>query len=330
MSPLATVFESSGDLVADRRYRYAAEYGAAGDFAAAADLYAQALERTPDWAAGWFALGAARAEAGDGPGAIEAYRQVLRLDPEDRFGAALKLALLGDLAVPEAAPAAYLEALFDQYAPEFDAALVERLDYRVPWLLAERLKALAAAEAGPAFARGLDLGCGTGLVGEAIRDQVSWLSGVDLSGEMIAAAERKGVYDHLAAGDFLVALIGAAAHYDLVTAADVLIYFGNLQPALTAIAAALAPGGLFVGSVQAAGTGDWTLGPDLRYGHSRRYIERLAAAAGLELRLFEDITCRLDRGEPVAGHLFVCRKPKAAALPIASLAFDDAALPKAE
>lgn len=330
MSPLATVFESSGDFVADRRYRYAAEYGAAGDFAAAAELYAQALEQAPNWVAGWFALGAAKAEAGDRAGAIEAFRQVLRLDPADRFGAALKLALLGDLAVPEAAPTAYLEALFDQYAPEFDAALVERLDYQVPWLLAERLKTLVTAEAGPAFARGLDLGCGTGLVGEAIRDQVSWLSGIDLSGEMIAAAERKGVYDHLAAGDFHAALAASEAVYDLVTAADVLIYLGNLAPTFAAIAPRLAPGGLFAGSVQAADTGDWTLGPDLRYAHSRRYIERLAAAAGLDPRLVEPIACRLDRGEPVAGYLFICVKPKLAGLTIAPLALDDAALPKAE
>ena len=132
LSSKTLVFVSSGDVVADRRYEYGVMLGAAGDHAAAADLFAQALELVPGWAAGWFALGTARLAAEDRAGAAEAYRQVLRIDPADRFGAMLKLALIGEAPTPEVAPAAYVRDLFDQYAADFDVALVERLAYSVP------------------------------------------------------------------------------------------------------------------------------------------------------------------------------------------------------
>ncbi|MEZ5839851.1 MAG: tetratricopeptide repeat protein [Hyphomicrobiales bacterium] len=146
MSSKTLVFVSSGDVVADRRYEYGVMLREAGDEAAAADLFAQALEIAPDWAAGWFALGEARVAAGDRAGAAEAFRQVLRLDPADRFGAMLKLALIGEVATPDVAPPAYVRDLFDQYAARFDVALVERLNYSVPWTIAERLETLVPAE----------------------------------------------------------------------------------------------------------------------------------------------------------------------------------------
>ena len=48
------------------------------------------------------------------------------------------------------------------------------------------------------FGTMLDLGCGTGLAGEAFRPHVDWLEGVDLSPGMIAQARKKTIYDRLA------------------------------------------------------------------------------------------------------------------------------------
>ena len=313
LSSKTLVFVSSGDVVADRRYEYGVMLGAAGDHAAAADLFAQALELVPGWAAGWFALGTARLAAEDRAGAAEAYRQVLRIDPADRFGAMLKLALIGEAPTPEVAPAAYVRDLFDQYAADFDVALVERLAYSVPWTIADRLERLVPAGDGPAFARALDLGCGTGLAGEALRRRVGWLAGVDLSPAMIAAAGRKGIYDTLATGDLAEALAGEAAGYDPVTAADVLIYLGDLAPVFAGVARVLDPGGIFAFSVQLhagePGGPGWVLGEDMRYHHSRRYLESLAAANGLAARLVEDAVCRCDRGLPVDGLVVFLEKP---------------------
>src|ERR1700724_442454 len=163
MKPAALVL-SSGDVLADRRYERAKAYAAEGDRAAAADLLMQALERAPRFASGWFALGEIRAEAGERPGAIAAFRAALAADPSDCHDAALKLARLDAGDPADAMAPGYVRTLFDQYAANLDHALVEGLGYRGPALLRAALRAAVAARQRPfRFARALDLGCGTGL-----------------------------------------------------------------------------------------------------------------------------------------------------------------------
>src|SRR5688572_591446 len=100
-SPFMRILQlSSGDLVADRRASYAAALAQEADNTGAAELMEQALELVPSWAAGWCLLGDYRLEAGDGAGAIAAYRELARLDAAGQFGAALKLAALGAAPAP--------------------------------------------------------------------------------------------------------------------------------------------------------------------------------------------------------------------------------------
>ena len=112
---------------------------ASGDHAAAAELMLGALELAPGWALGWFRMGEMHEAAGALDQAAEAWRMAQKLDPDDRAGAALKLELIGRAPASDAPPGAFVEALFDQYAPTFDKALVEKLDYRVPELLFEAI-----------------------------------------------------------------------------------------------------------------------------------------------------------------------------------------------
>jgi predicted TPR repeat methyltransferase len=77
MSPSA-LFQSSGDMLADRRYEYARDLWAEGDVSAAVDLVVQALERAPRFAAAWFLFGEIRERLKDSAAAIDAYRQALR------------------------------------------------------------------------------------------------------------------------------------------------------------------------------------------------------------------------------------------------------------
>ncbi len=189
---------SSGDLIADRRADYAKMLADAGDAPGAAELMAQALELAPDWAAGWFRLADYEEKSGRKEAAVDALRHTLRLNPEDIFGASLKLALLGATDTPEQPPSVYVERLFDDYAERFDQALVEKLDYSVP----EKLAALIARMTdGGHFRRVADLGCGTGLFGERIRARAEILEGFDLSANMLAKAEAKGIYDRLGQAD---------------------------------------------------------------------------------------------------------------------------------
>src|SRR5215472_10959397 len=137
----ARLFLSSGDLVADRRFEFARDLQLKGDLVAAADLLLQATELVPNFASAWFLLGEIRVELGQHDAAIAAFRKARAGDPDDHHGASLYLMRLGAEAVA-AMPPAYVRALFDQYAPRFEAALVEDLGYRGPSLL---FKAVLAA-----------------------------------------------------------------------------------------------------------------------------------------------------------------------------------------
>ena len=190
------LFVSSGDLVADRRYQWALDYLQRGDAAAAADILAQVVETAPGFATAWFALASIREAMGDRDGAIAAFTAARDADREDYHGARLHLARLG---VGEATPSmtgVYVRRLFDQHAPDFDAALVERLDYRGPELLLDAVRTMAGTPL--RLGSVLDLGCGTGLGGAAFRPYCDWLVGVDISPGMIEQARAKGLYDRLA------------------------------------------------------------------------------------------------------------------------------------
>src|SRR6267154_1542095 len=158
------LFMSSGDLIADRRYRWALDYLARGDRAGAAEILEQVLETAPAFAGAWFALGAIREAEGDRERAITAFLAARDADPQDYYGARLRLARLG---MGEATPVmmqVHVRRLFDQHAPRFDQSLLQHLDYRGPQLLFAAVSAVRTR-----FATMLDLGCGTGLSGAAFR-----------------------------------------------------------------------------------------------------------------------------------------------------------------
>src|ERR1700754_4633071 len=92
---------SSGDVTADRRADYAKMLDESGDPSAAAELIEQALELAPAWAAGWHQLGTYREKAKAPAGTAAAFENVLALDPDDIFGARLKLAVLGATEMPD-------------------------------------------------------------------------------------------------------------------------------------------------------------------------------------------------------------------------------------
>lgn len=291
------VLMSSGDLIADRRADYA-EALLPDDPGAASELYEQALELVPGWAAGWFRLGEIRAEAGLA-GAAEAFEAAIAADPADRLGASLRRDLLRERSLADAMPSAFVETLFDQYAPGFEEALLGRLDYRAPQLL-------AAGLAQP-FGRVLDLGCGTGLMGMELRAGAGWLEGWDISAEMLREVEAKGIYDRLEKRD-LSALELAVEQWDLVSAADVFAYLGALEQIVGWVAAALVPGGRFAFTVEAHdGAEAYVLRESRRYAHAESHLTALLSEAGFETRIHRAVI-RRDRGAPIEGLVVQARK----------------------
>jgi predicted TPR repeat methyltransferase len=297
-------FHSSGDLLADRRFAYADALAHDGDYDGAADLIAQVIERVPDWPVAWFRLGEVDALRGRGAASLDAFARALALDPADELGAALHLARSGVTPLPRFAPQAYVRSLFDQYAGRFDAHLQDGLAYRGPHLLRKAVSDLAART----FEHVIDLGCGTGLGGAAFRPLATTLTGVDLSPAMIAAARAKKLYDRIEIAEvhaFLTAEPAASA--DLIIAADVLCYVGDLAPILHLAHDVLASGGFFAATLQ-KGTDRFELGVDLRFAHAPAYVQEVAAAQGFAPAVLAEAAIRRDAGADVAGLVVVLQK----------------------
>ncbi len=240
-------------------------------------------------------------EAGRLDEALTLYRQALALGA-DRELMGYCLAALSDDAPPPSSPVAYVQALFDAYAADFDRHLVDVLRYRVPEGLAAPLAQLHPQP----FASALDLGCGTGLCGPLVRPLVQRLVGLDLSPRILEQARARGLYDELRHGEIVQHLTHTTEQHDLVLAADVFIYLGDLEPVFAALARVMPVGGVFAFSAEAQGATEaagFTLQPSLRYAHHETYLRRLAERHGFEpLRMARE-TVREDQRQPIEGLL---------------------------
>jgi predicted TPR repeat methyltransferase len=305
----ARLFMSSGDMVADRRFDYARDLQLRGDLVAAEDLLVQATDLAPGFATAWFKLGEVREQLGDRAGAILAFRTAEATDTGDRNGAGLRLMRLGAADTAGMRPS-YVTALFDQYAPRFDTALVDDLGYRGPALLLAAV-VTARAEAGrpPVFGRTIDLGCGTGLAARAFSAIVDEIIGIDLSPRMIERARATGLYAGLAVAEIVEGLKRRPdASADLILAADVMVYVHDMAPLLAEVARVLASGGLFAFTVESHAGEGVMLGEGLRYSHGESFVRALIAAAGLTLDRLESASSRTESGAQVAGLVVVARK----------------------
>jgi predicted TPR repeat methyltransferase len=306
-------FRSSGDLLADRRYAYAKGAFDDGDHAAAADLAAQAIELVPGFAPAHALLGRARAALGARGEAVAALKHALELEPGDALGVRIDLARLDALEPAEAISDGYVRALFDDYASGFDRHLVKKLGYRGPEMLAEALERAALKRFRPfAFDAVLDLGCGTGLMGQALAGRFRRMEGVDLSPRMLVQAEKTRLYERLHERE-LVAFLEerAGGEADLIVAADVFVYLAALDRAFGAAHRVLERGGFLAFTVQAPGdqgSNGFELGEDARYAHGEAYLRRLADETGFAPVLVESVSTRHDRGVPVPGFLVVLER----------------------
>jgi len=298
------------------------------------------------------------------------YRRALELDAADCIGAAVRLAAMGEGRAPKTAPAAYVATLFDQYADVFDLILVDSLGYNVPELLRE---AVEAQYSGREFRNMLDLGCGTGLVAEAFADcEAMAKTGLDLSENMVALAHERELYAHLYVGDIISFLRRAAGEkgapapaagqsrpaakaaapetaaaepaqesWDLVFAADVLPYMGDLADFFRLTAKVMEPKGVFgfssenlartklaearaaaadtaapangapvlaAAQQKQAEAANYAVGPHQRFAHSPAYIRTMLAQAGFKPVYHRDIIVRHEQGAPVYGELLLAEK----------------------
>lgn len=298
----ASLFLSSGNLIADRRYDFGRDLMMRGDLAAAADLMAQAAELEPGFASAWFALGDLREQQGLRDDAVAAFLRARDTDPDDRHGAKLRLMRLGAENL-SAMPPGYVRALFDQYAPRFDKTLVQDLDYCGPQVLLKAVLGARHAMKRPAlFKRAIDLGCGTGLAAREFASVVDEFIGIDLSPGMIERARGTGLYAKLDVADMLQGLQAEdAASANLVMAADAFVYVPDLDPLLREAARVLKPQDLLAFTVETHPGEGVILGKGLRYAHGADYVRGAVADAGLVSAAITPVSTRTEGSEPVPG-----------------------------
>lgn len=216
------------------------------------------------------------------------------------------LASVRGTGAPAAPPSQYAEMLFDEYAADFQSHLVDQLQYQAHESLLRPL-----IQAGRRYPAVLDLGCGSGLCGSLIAPLADTVDGVDVSRAMLDQARRLDVYRDLAHADLASFLIETTRHVDLVLAADVFIYVGELSAVFQSVRRILEPGGCFAFTVERPPKGqDIHLLPSLRYAHSESYVRQLAADHGFSVRQIITAPLRHDQLQPVQG-LYVYLEPVA-------------------
>jgi len=322
-----TIGEGRGGLLA--RLTLARAWLAADDAEKALDWARDTASLYPGIAEAALGLGAALLACEQLPTAIAEFQRVLRLDPDncearyllgcawlDAGEADLALAAfealdgmpglegrIAEAVAMKAQPrsdAGYVRHLFDQFSADYDSRMLGQLAYRAPVILRELASFVIPGRTGLAV---LDLGCGTGLSGAAFKDRAARLDGVDLSPVMIAEARARGVYDALTVGDIESGF--GSEDYDLVVAADTLVYLGDLEVTFAKVWAALRSGGTFLFTVEAKDEAKdengFELGPKRRWRHSENYLRALAARHGFAVAGLMACVPRHEAQLPVNG-----------------------------
>ncbi|GAA0545617.1 putative TPR repeat methyltransferase [Rhizomicrobium palustre] len=253
----------------------------------------RALRLDPEEAEARYLLGCAWLEAGEAEKALAAFAF---LAPEEMPGLSERIAQAEAMQAQQRSDAGYVRHLFDQFSTDYDQRMLGQLAYQAPQALRELAQLVMPGLTDLAI---LDLGCGTGLSGAAFKDRASHMTGLDLSPAMIEKARARGVYDDLMVSDIESGL-GEAA-YDLVLAADTLVYIGDLETTFAAVAEALRSEGYFLFTTEAKEGEGFELGPKRRWRHSEAYLKEMAARHGFSVAGLMQCVPRQEAHVPVPG-----------------------------
>ena len=259
--------------------------------------FQRALRLEPESAQARYQLGCAWLAAGEAGKALESFDSISAAEKPSGFDARRDEARAAQR-LPRA-DARYVRHLFDQFSADYDARMLGQLGYTAPPIL-RQLFELFGRPIERRYAI-LDLGCGTGLSGEAFKDLALQLEGVDLSPAMLAKAQARDIYDTLERADIESALHAGRSRYDLIIAADTLVYLGDLRIVFAGAAARLAAGGLLLFTVEQSKDADFELGPKRRWRHAERYLREETERVGLDVAGLIACNPRSEAGIPVEG-----------------------------
>jgi predicted TPR repeat methyltransferase len=178
------------------------------------------------------------------------------------------------------------------------------LHYSIPKHIAHALYQLEL----PQNTQTLDLGCGTGLTGVVLRDLSKHLTGIDIAAKMLAQAKEKIIYDELIETEISTFFQNNKKHYDLIVAADVLPYFGELDALFDTLQQHLNPQGYFIFTTEISEKDPWFLQTSARFSHLPDYIKRLADLHQLNLIKQDKVPARIQNQQQLEVMLYVAQK----------------------
>ena len=234
----------------------------------------------------------------------------LKKFPEDKIVVHMGNAIADGKAL-DSSSCEFIKVTFDAFAESFDDTL-RGLDYQAPLLIDNKLSELLKSSIFKKY-HILDLGCGTGLCGIHLKKYASYkgLIGVDLSEKMLAEAEKKDIYSKLFCDDICHYLESSSYLFQVITASDVLTYFGDLSKVFVRVSKSLTPNGFFVFTVSENdyNEADFFLAPSGRFVHSLNYVERALKSSGLKVLSQEQHILRNEAEKAVYGYVIVAQKP---------------------
>lgn len=251
---------------------------AAGKLPLAIAEFQRALRLDPQLVQAKFLLGCAWLEAGEAERALAEFAALDDYEPADVL--AEKVVEARRMQAAARSDPRYVRHLFDQFSVDYEARMLGPLAYRAPAVLRELAALVVPVQANLEI---LDLGCGTGLAAAAFADWATATDGVDLSPAMIEKARARGLYRELTVADLESYLEVTSRRYDLIVAADTLVYLGDLARVFAGVRQCLRAGGQFLFTVEKADAQDFERGPKRRWRHSENYLRAAATAAGFEI-----------------------------------------------
>ena len=207
-----------------------------------------------------------------------------------------------------------VKEIFDGYAAQFESHLLKKLNYETPKKLVKYLLGQIELDEIPLSI--LDLGCGTGLFAQELKQRLtnSQMVGVDFSSKMLKEAAKKDLYQKLCEEDLFSYLDREKEKnttYDLVAACDTVPYFGDLEKFFEKCSQVVRTRGTFLFSFEAIEDPkrDWRFSSNGRFKHSLEYVMSLAKKNDFrgEVKLE---TLREEKGERVQGFFFWGRSIK--------------------
>ena len=233
-----------------------------------------------------------------------AYQEYFDRNPHDGEIEHLLIALRNETPPSRASDRA-IQHIYKNFAPSYEERMVDDLKYSGPARILEAVQAIIGDRNDLTV---LDLGCGSGLTGNAFRECAGNLTGVDLSSEMIELAQRRQIYTLLECAEITDWLNRCDTLFDVIVSCDCLIYFGDLTNVVRAASRRLKPDGIFAFSLERGTRAPFHLTDTGRYNHHPDHIREAAAACGMEAVTISEKFLRMEYGEEVMGLFAVLRE----------------------